>query len=209
MEGREGPVTTQFDLNWAAFDQARGKHPRQKAAQQQQTPGSTELIPLSPAAQKQVALIQKKAGLPQTGQLDAKTIAYAKGHYNTASAGGGGGSSKSKSKSGGSSSAQKSAKAAAKKAKAKKAAADKKRKALIAKAKAKAREDARVQARVSKSLEGARKAQLAAAKSAAIPGTAAARAAKVAQAKSLAAVTKHVAPPRKTKSGKGVVRPKA
>jgi hypothetical protein len=123
-----------IDLDWAAFDQARGTKPRQAA--QPQTAGSNELIPLSPAAQAQVKKIQKLAGLPQTGQLDAGTIAYAKGHYNVNGAGGGKGKGKAKKagtkkkKKTGSSTKATSAKQRAAAAKAKKLAAAKQKAAM-------------------------------------------------------------------------------
>jgi hypothetical protein len=103
VEAGEGSVVTEatIDLDWGAFDAARGTTGRVAASKLAVTPGANELIPLSPAAQKQVAAIQKKAGLPVTGQLDASTIAYAKSHYNVNAAGGGGkGKGKGKKKAG-------------------------------------------------------------------------------------------------------------
>lgn len=92
--------TATLDLNWSAFDQARGTKPRKAAAPltPAQQANAFPVIPLSPAAAAQVAIIQRKAGLPVTGKLDPATVAYVNAHYNTGSGSGGGGGGKGKGK---------------------------------------------------------------------------------------------------------------
>lgn len=83
-------MPTDIDLDWSSFDQARGKHPRQKAGQQAtaQQQAAMAAIPLSPQAKAQLALIQKQAGLQQTGTLNPATVAYVNQHYTAMTSGG-------------------------------------------------------------------------------------------------------------------------
>ena len=91
-------AVTDVDMAWAAFDQQRGLHPRQKAAMTPAQAQSQSVIPLSPAAQAQVKIIQAKAGLPQTGQLSPALISYVHANYNTAATSGSAGKGSASSK---------------------------------------------------------------------------------------------------------------
>lgn len=67
----------EIDLNWGAFDAARGTKPRQPAAGTAPVAGS-DVVPMSAGATAAIRKYQQDNGLPVTGVLDEGTLAHAK-----------------------------------------------------------------------------------------------------------------------------------